>query len=55
MSTSDVKHLKMLKRRADHLAGRIEDNPNLSYDQAELSALRWAVRELEKKHERSND
>lgn len=44
-----ARRIGMLRRRADHLQRRIVENPtrNLSYDQAELSALRWAVSELD--------
>lgn len=44
-----ARRLGMLRRRAEHLQRRIDANPtrNLSYDQAELSALRWAVGELD--------
>lgn len=50
--TSESKRARrpgMLRRRAEHLERRIAANPsrNLSYDQAELSALRWAVGELD--------
>lgn len=42
--------IKVLERRADHLAKRIAESPlDLTYDKAELSALRWAIRELEEK------
>ena len=44
--------LKTLLRRADHLEKRIAESPlDLSYDNAELAALRWAVEELERKIE----
>jgi hypothetical protein len=38
--------IKRLVRRMDHLAKRIKDNPNLSYDIAEHAALQWAIRVL---------
>lgn len=43
------RRLRMLRRRADHLEGRIAANPDkhLSFDKAELSALRWAVSVLD--------
>ena len=42
--------LKTLTRRADHLAKRIAESPlDLTYDKAELAALRWAIQELEEK------
>ena len=42
--------LKVLERRADHLAKRIAESPlDLTYDKAELIALRWAIDELEGK------
>lgn len=46
-----ARRIGMLQRRAAHLEARIAANPgrNLSYDQAEASALRWAVTELEKR------
>ena len=44
MSSGPKKHLKMLQRRADHLEKRINTNPvSLTYDKAELAALRWAI------------
>ena len=43
------KHTKVLRRRMDHLAKRIAENPtrNLSYDRHELSALRWVLNLVE--------
>ena len=38
--------LRALNRRANHLQERVDADPGLSYDQRELSALRWAIREL---------
>lgn len=40
-----ARRLGMLRRRAEHLRRRIDANPgkHLSYDVAELSALRWAL------------
>jgi hypothetical protein len=47
---SRSKHLKALRRRADYLADvrlpRQRSPESLSYDLAELAALRWALREL---------
>ena len=39
----------MLRRRAAHLQKRIDAStgPRLTYDEAELGALRWAIRILE--------
>lgn len=39
----------MLRRRADHLQRRIDANPgkHLSYDVAEVAALRWALSVLD--------
>lgn len=45
------KYLERLSRRADYLAkriaGRTGENRNTSYDQAELSALLWAIEEIQ--------
>ena len=41
-----AKHMKALNRRADHLKTRVAANPKLSYDRAELAALKWAMDEL---------
>jgi len=43
-----VKYIAALVRRADYLAGRISGSRtiDLSYDKAELAALRWAVDQL---------
>lgn len=43
------KYTKVLRRRMDHLAKRIAENPtrNLSYDRHELSALRWVLNLVE--------
>jgi len=40
------RYLRALNRRADHLQGRVDADPSLSYDQSELAALRWAIRAL---------
>lgn len=37
------KYLLRLRKRRDFLAERTKDNPNLSYDLAELQALSWAI------------
>ncbi|QNK66061.1 hypothetical protein [Variovorax sp. PAMC26660] len=44
-----ARRLGMLRRRAEHLQRRIVENPsrNLTYDVAELGALRWALGELD--------
>jgi len=44
-----ARRLGMLRRRAEHLQRRIEASPDkcLSYDVAELKALRWALSELD--------
>lgn len=44
MSTAS-EHVKVIARRADHLAKRIAEagNGKLSYDERELSALLWAI------------
>jgi hypothetical protein len=51
MSDSKKKRLQRLVRRAEHLERRIRAGQvvgeELSYDQAEASALRWAVEEIE--------
>ena len=54
MADHASKHMKMLKRRAQHLSDRIKAKPGLSYDQSELAALRWAIKELEVMHEPNN-
>lgn len=38
-------HVKVIARRADHLAKRIAEagNGRLTYDEKELSALLWAI------------
>lgn len=40
--------LERLKKRAYHLQNRIDNRPryDLSYDKAELSALRWAIQKI---------
>lgn len=43
MVNSNKKFLLRLKKRRDFLASRTNENPNLSYDLAELSALTWAI------------
>lgn len=52
-----ARRIGMLLRRAAHLEARIAASPDrkLTYDQAEASALRWAVRELEKQHPRREE
>ncbi|MDR6887839.1 MULTISPECIES: hypothetical protein [Variovorax] len=44
-----ARRLGMLRRRAAHLQRRIEAavEKRLSYDEAELTALRWALAELD--------
>jgi len=38
------KHLRALERRLSHLEGRVASaSRDLSYDKAEISALRWAI------------
>jgi len=39
-------YIERLQKRMDHLAKRIEGKPNLTYDVAELNALKWAIRTL---------
>ena len=49
MSTKErtrSQRLSRLHRRANHLKKRIADKPGLTFDQAELGALLWAIREL---------
>ena len=42
------KCIKILNKRADHLAGRIANSEkDLSYDKSELSALKFAIEKLE--------
>lgn len=45
MSGKEREYLKRLQRRADHLAMRLESNPDkfVHWDQAELNALQWAI------------
>jgi hypothetical protein len=43
MAAGPKKHLNTLKRRADFLAKRVKDNPDLSFDRNERAALKWAV------------
>ena len=40
------RRLATLERRADYLAQRTGDDPSLSWDRAELGALRWAITHL---------
>jgi len=40
------KYLIRLQKRRDFLAERVTNNPNLTYDQAEMSALTWAIEQL---------
>lgn len=49
--------LGMLRRRADHLQRRIDANPgkHLSYDFAEVAALRWALSLLDPQPESKGD
>lgn len=44
-----VRRIGMLRRRAAHLQRRIaaRTDTRLTYDEAELGALRWAIRILE--------
>jgi hypothetical protein len=39
-------YLERLQKRADHLEKRTTGNRNLTYDVAELNALKWAIRTL---------
>ena len=43
MNNYKKKYILRLKKRRDFLASRTKDNPSLSYDIAELSALAWAI------------
>jgi hypothetical protein len=45
-------HVKALDRRADHLAKRIAaaGNGKLSFDEAELAALRWVTGRIRQLH-----
>ena len=47
LNLNKKKYLLRLKKRKDFLADRTKDNPNLTYDLAELSALEWAIRTLQ--------
>ena len=38
--------LRTLDRRARHLQERVAADPSLSFDKAELAALRWAISRL---------
>jgi hypothetical protein len=40
------KYLIRLQKRRDFLAERVANNPNLTYDKAEMSALTWAIEQL---------
>lgn len=40
------KYLLRLKKRKDFLEVRTNNNPNLTYDMAELNALNWAIKTL---------
>lgn len=40
------KYLLRLKKRRDFLEVRTNNNPNLTYDMAELNALNWAIKTL---------
>lgn len=44
--TIKQKYLERLQKRADHLAKRTADNPALTFDKAELNALKWAIQTL---------
>lgn len=44
--TIKLKYLARLEKRADHLEKRTTDNPALTFDRAELNALKWAIRTL---------
>lgn len=44
--TIKQKYLARLQKRADHLAKRTADNPTLTFDRAELNALKWAIQTL---------
>ncbi|WP_213956295.1 hypothetical protein [Variovorax sp. dw_954] len=48
-----ARRIRVLRRRADHLERRIEENPErpADHDRTEASALRWAIGELESKKE----
>lgn len=45
-------YVDILRRRAAHLASRVEDakqrNRNLSYDECERAALLWALHQISK-------
>jgi len=45
-NTYEKRYLERLKKRRDFLAQRVRENPNLTYDQAEMSALTWAIEQL---------
>ena len=51
MTDYKKKYLLRLKKRRDFLDERTKNNPNLTYDLAELSALNWAIDELKKYYE----
>lgn len=40
------KYIERLEKRANHLAKRTADNPTLTFDKAELNALKWAIQTL---------
>ncbi len=49
LNQQERRHVGCLERRAHHLALRIQVSPReLSYDKAELAALRWAIKTLGK-------
>lgn len=39
-------YIERLQKRADHLTKRTSSNKELTYDVAELNALKWAIRTL---------
>jgi hypothetical protein len=54
LSRGVLNHFRAMLRRRDWLEGRCavgeSQNRNLSYDEAELAAIKWALRELLKKY-----
>lgn len=48
LNQQERRHVDFLRRRADFISRRIRSSPKeLSYDRAELGALKWAIRRLD--------
>ena len=53
LSSKEKKHIETIKRRVDYLGSQIANSQygNMDYSRREISALNWAVKTIEDRHE----